>query len=385
MSSESLAAGAGAHSGGHTVTISTSKKLLGITAAAGLVFGLSACGQAPEAGGEGGAAETVDGFKPCMVSDEGGFDDKSFNQLGFEGLTKAAEELDVEYNKTESKSVSDYVANLDGLVDQGCTFIVSVGFMLSEPTVNAAKANPDVQFAIIDDWADNDGDGKTDADNIKPLVFDTAQAAFLGGYAAAAVSETGTVGTFGGGKIPPVTIFMDGFQLGVEHFNAENDADVKVLGWDVEKQDGQFTNEFKATDTAKQMAQGLLDQGADVLLPVGGPIYQSAGEAIRDSGGTAKLMGVDANVFNTDPKVQDILFTSIMKSMDVAVYDAAMEAAKGKFSTDPFVGVLENGGVSLSGFNSFEDSVPADLQSKLDEISADIIAGKIKVESPSSP
>ncbi|MBP6685028.1 MAG: BMP family ABC transporter substrate-binding protein [Leucobacter sp.] len=366
------------------MTISTTTKLIGLTAAAGLVLGLSACGQAPEAEG-GSDVEAVKGFKPCMVSDEGGFDDKSFNQLGFEGLTKAAEELDVKLGKTESKSASDYVANLDGLIGEGCTFIVSVGFMLSEPTVNAAKANPDVQFAIIDDWADNDGDGKTDADNIKPLVFDTAQAAFLGGYASAAVSETGTVGTFGGAKIPPVTIFMDGFQKGVEHFNKENSKDIKVLGWDFDKQDGQFTGEFAANDTAKQMAQGLLDQGADVLLPVGGPIYQSAGEAIRDSGGTAKLVGVDANVFDTDPKVQDILFTSIMKSMDVAVYDAAMEAAKDEFSPEPFVGILENNGVSLSSFNNFEDKVPADLQSTLDAISADIIAGKIKVESPSSP
>lgn len=367
------------------MTISTTKKMLGVTAAAGLVFGLAACGQAPEAGGEGGGAEAVAGFKPCMVSDEGGFDDKSFNQLGYEGLVKAADELDVKHGKTESKSASDYAANLDGLVSEGCTFIVSVGFMLSEPTVNAAKANPDVQFAIIDDWADNDFDGKTDADNIKPLVFDTAQAAFLGGYAAAANSETGTVGTFGGAKIPPVTIFMDGFQKGVEYFNSENGKDVKVLGWDFDKQDGQFTGEFAANDTAKQMAQGLLDQGADVLLPVGGPIYQSAGEAIRDSGGTAKLMGVDANVYDTDPKVKDILLTSIMKSMDVAVYDAAMEAAQGKFNTKPFVGVLENDGVSLSGFNDFEDKIPADLQAKLDEIKAGIIDGSIDAESPSSP
>lgn len=366
------------------MTISTTQKLIGLTAAAGLVLGLSACGQAPEAEG-GSDVEAVKGFQPCMVSDEGGFDDKSFNQLGYEGLQKAAAELDVKVIETESKSASDYAANLDGLVDAGCTFIVSVGFMLSEPTVNTAKANPDVQFAIIDDWADNDFDGTTDAPNIKPLVFDTAQAAFLGGYAAADLSESGTLGTFGGAKIPPVTIFMDGFQLGAEYYNEQNDADVKVIGWDVEKQDGQFTGEFAANDTAKQMAQGLLDQGADVLLPVGGPVYQSAAEAIRDSGGTAALMGVDANVFDTDPKVQDILFTSIMKSMDIAVYDAAMEAAKGNFSTDPFVGVLENEGVSLSGFNSFEDKVSDDLQDRLDKISAGIIDGSIKVESPSSP
>lgn len=365
------------------MSISQTKKLIGGVAAAGLVFALAGRGQAPEASG--GESTAVSGFKPCMVSDEGGFDDKSFNQIGFEGLQKAADELGVEIAKSESKSASDYAANLDGLVSEGCTFIVSVGFMLSEPTVETANANPDVQFAIIDDWADNDFDGETDAPNVKPLVFDTAQAAFLGGYAAASYSETGTVGTFGGAKIPPVTIFMDGFSDGVTHYNEQNGTDVKVIGWDVAAQDGQFTGEFAKNDTAKQMAQGLLDQDADVLLPVGGPIYQSAAEAIRDSGNTAALMGVDADVFVTDPSVGDLLLVSIMKGMDVAVYDAVMEAADDNFSTEPFVGVLENDGVSISGFHDFESKVKPELQSELDEIRAGIIDGSIKVESPSSP
>ncbi len=362
-----------------------SKKVLGGVAAAGMILGLAACGQAPEADGGAGGAEAVDGFKPCMVSDEGGFDDKSFNQLGSEGMKKAAEELGVEAKFTESKSASDYAGNLDGLVSEGCTFIVSVGFMLSAPTVEAANANPDVQFAIIDDWADNDFDGETDAPNIKPLVFDTAQAAFLGGYAAAAFSETGKVGTFGGVNIPPVSIFMDGFAMGVDHFNEENGANVEVKGWDVASQNGQFTEEFAANDVAKQMAQGLIDQGADVLFPVGGPIYQSAAEAIRDSGGNVALMGVDADVFETDPSVADLLLVSVMKGIDVAVYDAVMEASTGDFSTEPFVGTLENGAVGLSPFHEFESKVPSDLQSRLDEISAGIIDGSIKAESVSSP
>lgn len=361
------------------------KKLIGVTAAAGLIFGLAACGQAPEESGgdEGGAA--VANFKPCMVSDEGGFDDKSFNQLGSEGLKKAAAELGVDYTQTESKSASDYAGNLDGLVAEGCTLIVSVGFMLSAPTVEAALANPDVQFAIIDDWADNDFDGETDAPNVKPLVFDTAQAAFLGGYAAASFSETERVGTFGGVNIPPVSIFMDGFAMGVDHYNEENGANVQVFGWDVASQDGQFTNEFAANDVAKQMAQGLIDQGVDVLLPVGGPIYQSAAEAIRDSGGNVALMGVDADVFVTDPNVADLLLVSVLKGIDVAVYDAVMEAAADEFNTAPFVGTLENGGVGLSSFHDFETLISPELLDQLAAIEAGIIDGSINAESVSSP
>lgn len=359
----------------------------GALAATGLVLGLAACGAAPEeeeASGE-GSSNVVEGFKPCMVSDEGGFDDKSFNQLGFEGLNKAADELGVEVASTESASASDYASNLDGLVSEGCTFIVSVGFLLSEPTVEAAMANEDVDFAIIDDWADNDQDGETDAPNIKPLVFDTAQAAFLGGYAAAANSESGKVGTFGGAKIPPVTIFMDGFAMGVDYYNEEMGADVEVVGWDVDSQEGQFTNEFAANDTAKQMAQGIIDQGVDVLLPVGGPIYQSAAEAIRDSGGNIKLMGVDSDVYETDPTVADLLLVSIQKGMDVAVYDAVMEASAGDFSGEPFVGTLENEGVGISSFHDFESSVPEGLADELEAIRAGIIDGSIDAESVSSP
>ena len=240
------------------MTISRTKKLAGAAAAAGLLVALAGCGAAPEAAPSGDASdggEATSDFKACMVSDAGGFDDKSFNQLGLEGLTAASEELGFEIATTESQSESDYAANLDNLAAEGCNFIVSVGFLLSAPTVEAALANPEIEYAIIDDYADNDFDGETDAPNIKPLVFDTAQAAFLAGYASASYSESGIVGTFGGAKIPPVTIFMDGFQMGVEYWNEQKGEDVQVVGWDMETQEGQFTEEFLANDTAKQVAR----------------------------------------------------------------------------------------------------------------------------------
>ena len=345
------------------MTISRTKKLVGATAAAGLLVALAGCGSAPEDDTTDTAAEGMSDFKACMVSDEGGFNDKSFNQLGLAGLEQASEELGFEIATTESASASDYEANLDNLVAEGCDFIVSVGFLLSAPTVTAAQANPDVEFAIIDDWADNDFDGETDAPNIKPLVFDTAQAAFLGGYAAASYTESGKVGTFGGAKIPPVTIFMDGFQLGVEYYNEQNDTEVEVVGWDIESQEGQFTEEFAAN----------------------GPIYQSAAEAIRDSGGDIALMGVDADVYETDPSVADLLLLSILKGMDVAVYEAAVQAANDEFDVTPFVGTLENDGVGISSFHDFEDMVDPDLAAELEEIRAGIIDGSIDATSPASP
>jgi basic membrane protein A len=343
---------------------------------------LTGCAAAPEEGGD--SPEAID-FLPCMVSDQGGFDDHSFNELGLAGLEAAADSLGVTPKSVESASEDDYAPNIESLVGEGCDLIVTVGFLLSAATIDAAKANPDVKFAIVDDGLDTDFDGVSDVENGKPILFDTAQAAFLGGYAAAAYSKTGVVGTFGGIQIPPVTIFMDGFVDGVAYYNEVNGTNVKAIGWDKASQTGTFTGGFAAGVEAKTAAQGLLDQNADVLLPVGGPIYQSAAEAIRDKGGDIALIGVDADVYNTDESVQDILLTSIQKGVDAGVQAVVEAAAAGQFDNSNFVGTLENGSVGLAPFHDFESKVPADLQSQIDDIKAKIISGDIKVTSPSSP
>lgn len=372
------------------LTISRTKKLAGVAAAAGLLVALAGCGAAPETAptSSESAPEVVEGFTPCLVSDDGGFNDKSFNQSALEGMERAAEELGVEPIEVESSSANDYAPNLDNLIAEGCTFIVSVGFKLSADTIASATANPEVDYAIIDDWADADGDGTADAENIKPLMFDTVQAAYLGGYAAAAWSaEQGVnkVGTFGGIPIPPVTIFMDGFIDGVAKYNEDKGGSVETYGWDVDAQDGSFTGGFAANDTAKQTAQSILDQGVDVILPVGGPIYQSAGEAIADAGSDVVMIGVDSDLAKADPSVADIVLFSIMKRIDMAVYEATMQAATGDFDTTPYVGTLENEGVGLSGFGTFESQLPEGLTDELATLQEQIISGELEVTSPSSP
>ena len=372
------------------LNISTTKKLAGITAAAGLIFALAGCGSAPETTptGSGDAGGAVEGFKPCLVSDAGGWNDKSFNESAKNGMDKAASELGIESLELESTNDNDYAPNMETAVSEGCTLIIAVGFKLAAATVETANANPDIDFAIIDDYADTDFDGTTDADNIKPLVFNTAEAAYLGGYAAAAWSaESGVnkVGTFGGMQIPSVAVFMDGYQLGVEKYNEDKGANVQVFGWDAATQEGAFTGGFDANDTAKQTAQSVLDQGVDVILPVGGPIYQSAAAAIADSGKSTLMLGVDSDLAVVDPNVTDITLVSIMKAIDVAVYDATMAAAKGEFDVTPYIGTLENEGVKLSSFHDFESQLPAGLTDELTALQEAIIAGDIKVESENSP
>jgi basic membrane protein A len=336
---------------------------------------LAACGSAPEESGSTDGGEAASDYLPCMVSDFGGFDDRSFNQLGFEGLQAAAETLGVEYREVESQAETDYTSNLQNLVDEGCSTIVTVGFALAPAALESATANPDVEYVSIDDTVDQDFDGTTDAENIKPLIFDTAQAAFLAGYLSAGVSQTGVVGTFGGQEFPTVTIFMDGFAQGVAYYNEQKGTDVQVLGEDL------FTGGFEANDIARQTAQSLIDQNVDVLLPVGGPIYQSAAAAIRDSGREIALIGVDADVYETDPDVADLLLTSIRKGIDVATETAITEAGEGAFDATPYIGTLENEGVGLAPFHDWEDRVPAELATEVEELQAAIIAGDVTVES----
>ncbi len=370
------------------MTISTTRKLVGITAAAGLVLALAGCGTAPAPAPTSAGPSVQAGFKPCLVSDSGGFNDKSFNQSAKEGMDRAAKALGVKPTEVESKTDNDYKPNMDALVAAGCTYIVSVGFKLAAATIDAAKANPKLGFAIIDNNADPDNTGKPAAPNIKPLLFDTAQAAYLGGYAAAAwsaASGTNKVGTFGGLPIPPVTVFMDGFVDGVQKFNKDKSKNVQTFGWDVAAQKGSFTGGFAANDGAKQVAQGVLDQGVDVILPVGGPIYLSASAAIKDSGKKTVMLGVDSDLAVADPTVASQILVSIMKRVDNAVYAAVTSAAGGNFDATPYIGTLKNGGVALSSFHDFESKLPAGLTDELKKLSDQIQSGAITVQSPSSP
>jgi len=369
------------------VTLTTRKAgLSGLAILGASALVLTGCASAPETPTTPSDEPAGSDFYACMVSDQGGFDDKSFNQLGKVGLDRAASELGIEVNTAQSTTEDDYGPNIEAMVNDGCDMIVTVGFLLSAATIEAAKANPEIEFAIVDDGLDGDFDGKVDVDNGKPILFNTATASFLAGYAAAAYSKTGVVGTFGGMQINSVTIFMDGFFEGVQYFNKENGASVKVVGWDADAQTGVFNSEaFSAGVGAKTAAQGLLDQGADVLFPVGGPIYQSAAEAIREKGGDIALIGVDADVYETDPGVADLLLTSVLKQVDVGVFDVIKSAVEGSFDNTPYVGTIESGGVGIAPFHDFESKVPGDLGAKLEELKGKLVSGEITVDSPAIP
>ena len=318
------------------------------------------------------------GMKACEVTDVGGVDDKGFNQKAYKGVTDAADQLGVEAIVLESQAETDYAPNLQSFVDQGCSVIVTVGFLLGDATKEAANANPDIPFTIVD-YAYADGD--ITANNVLGQVFNTDEAAFLAGYLAAGTTKSGKVGTFGGVNIPPVTVFMDGFYYGVQKYNADNGTNVEVLGWDPKAQSGLFTENFESLDDGRTFAQNLVDEGADIVMPVAGPVGLGSA-ALATELGTDKLLiiGVDSDQFESDTANAGVYLTSVLKQMDVTTFNAIKAVVDGTFAGGVTVGTLENGGVSLAPFHDQDGAVSAELKAALDTIKAGIIDGSISVK-----
>ncbi|THJ67917.1 BMP family ABC transporter substrate-binding protein [Arthrobacter echini] len=343
---------------------------------------LSGCGAPPAEDASGGSeAGANPDYLGCIVSDSGGFDDRSFNQSSYEGLQMAQSDLGIQTNEAESQAQTDFGPNVDAMVADGCNLIITVGFLLADTTRDTAEANTETNFAIIDD-------NSIDLPNVKPIIYDTAEAAFLAGYAAAATTETGTVATYGGVNIPTVTIFMDGFAEGVDYYNEENDGDVELLGWDQDSQNGTFIGNFEDAAAGKTNTQNFINEGADIIMPVAGPVGSGTLDAVIEAnaaGEDVKAVWVDSDGYETAGKGQEFILTSVMKLMGDAVEEVITNDVDGEFDNSPYVGTLENGGVALAPFHDQEANVPAELQTTLDDLEAQIISGDITVDSAASP
>jgi len=133
------------------------------------------------------------------------------------------------------------------------------------------------------------------------------------------------------------------------------------------------------------VSTGLIDQRADIILPVAGPLFQGTAQAIQDSGKDVAIIGVDSDLFETAPEFKELYLTSVLKQMTDAVEQIITEAGNGDFTGEPYVGTLENKGVDIAPLHDWESKVDPALVTELEAIKADIISGKLKVESPSTP
>lgn len=337
------------------------------------------------------APEKPAALKVGFITDVGGIDDKSFNQTAWAGVDKAIKELGVQGKYLQSRQQTDYDKNITTFVQEGYPLIVTVGFLLGPDTAKGALANPKVNFAIVDyTYPDCWPGAKVGVEcgsekpipNVRGLAFQTDEAAFLAGYLAAGMSKTGKVGTFGGLQIPTVTIFMKGFQAGVEYYNAQNKTNVRVLGWDTKADKGLFAGSFTDPDKGRTAAKSLIDEGADVVLPVAGLTGNGAFTAAKAAGNVLAI-GVDVDQCKTVPDACPILLTSVVKNMDVAVFDTIKDMQTGAFKGGTnYVGTLKNNGVGIAPFNQLEGKIPDKLKKDLEQIKKDLIDGKIKTGVP---
>jgi basic membrane protein A len=327
-------------------------------------------------------------IKVGEVTDMGGVDDKSFNALGWKGVQDAMAQLGVEGKYIESTQQSDYAKNIQQLLTEKMDLIITVGFLLGVDTATAAKANPDSKFAILDytypDCWPGAVEGKdcgsaTDLANVRGLAFQTDQAAFLAGYLAAGVTKTGTVGTFGGIKIPTVTIFMKGYEAGVKYYNQVHGTTVKVLGWDEATQEGLFTGNFNSTDDGRSFATSLVQEGADVIMPVAGPVGLGSAAYCMESG-KCLIIGVDADWYDSAPEYRSVELSSVLKKIDVAVFKTIQDVVDGKFTAGTVTYTIADGGVDLAPYHDLDSQVPQTLKDEIAKAKADLISGAITVD-----
>ncbi len=336
----------------------------------------------------GPAATAAPKIKVGEVTDLGGVNDKSFNALGWKGVTDAVAQLKVDGKYLESSQQSDYAKNLQQLLSEKQDLIITVGFLLGVDTATVAKANPNQKFAIIDytfpDCYPGAVEGKdcgssVDLTNVRGLAFQTDQAGLLAGYLAAGMTKTGTVGTFGGIQLPTVTIFMKGYQAGVKYYNTKNGTSVKVLGWDEATQTGLFTGNFNSTDDGKSFATSLVQEGADIIMPVAGPVGLGSAAYCQTSA-KCLIIGVDTDWFVSAPEYNSVELSSVQKKIDVAVFKTIQDVVNGKFTGGTVTYTLKDGGVDLAPYHNFDSQVPQALKDGIAKAKADIISGALTVD-----
>jgi basic membrane protein A len=307
------------------------------------------------AGGGTGATETGGGepIQVGVVTDIGGLNDRGFNSLANKGLEDAKSQLGVEGRVLESKSDADYIPNLSELGDQGYDLVISVGFLMTDATAQAAEAYPDTTFAIVDSAFD------PAIPNAQGLLFKEQETGCLVGVVAALTSKTGTISWVGGQKIPPVDRFIAGYEFCAKDANP----DIQVSG--------DYSQEFVDQAPCKELALDQIDKGSDIVFQVAGGCGLGALDAAKEQGVWG--IGVDAD----QSFLGDHILTSAVKRVDVAVFKTIEAVQKGETvggGVTPF-GLAEDG----VGLGTVSSEVPQDVVDKAEEYRQMILDGSLQI------
>ena len=319
--------------------------------------------------GSAGATSMYHKTLACEVTDTGGVNDKSFNASAYLGLKEAAKVsklIKTEVQSTPSNGTeSTYQNEIGSFVSQKCNIIITVGFLMSDATWNAAQQNKSDHFAQVDNGNQSPGkDGVAvkpysgTAKNILGLTYETQQDAFLGGYEAAAYAAAHNaaapkVATYGGEQFSSVTYYMDGFYDGVQYYNTKMKpkVPVAVLGWNEKTQKGTFIGSFTDQTTAATDTTAFLGQGATTIFPVAGSdgLGTTAAVTTWNKAHTlqANVEWVDTDGCTNDPSNCNLFLSSVTKGVTASVKAAVLDQATGKFAGGDYIGTLKNGGAAF--------------------------------------
>ncbi|MBA3605155.1 MAG: BMP family ABC transporter substrate-binding protein [Acidimicrobiia bacterium] len=327
----------------------------------------------------GSMAPAVEAPAVGLLFDITGRGDRSFNDAAAAGLDQATSDLGAVGTESTPSSDGDRAERLAGLVDAGNDLVIGVGFLWQPALQAAAAETPDQLFALIDAVAIDDPDGDFEGPplpNVASLVFAEEQGSFLVGAAAALKSQTGTVGFIGGVETDLIKKFEAGFQAGAEAANP----DVEVLVQYI-TQPPDFAG-FNDPARGKEIAASMYGDGADVVYSAAGGSGLGALEAASEAGAPGEVwgIGVDSDVYNlVEPALQPYVLTSMLKKVDVAVFDTIEALTAGEFVGGVQTFDLASGGVDYSTTGGFVD----DIADQLDDFKQQIIDGEIEV--PTAP
>jgi basic membrane protein A len=299
-----------------------------------------------------------------VAFDTGGRGDGTFNDSAGRGLDKAVSELGVKKIELEATKDEDRASNLALLVQQKANPIIGVGFLFGDPMLALAKDNPNTTFAIVD--------SVVDAPNVRSLVFAENEGSFLVGAAAALKSKTGHIGFIGGQEIDLIKKFEAGYIAGAKAVNPDIKIESKYLG------PAGDNSAWGNVAGAKEIASGWYDAGADVIYTAAGGSGAGTIQAAVEA--NAWAIGVDSDQYLiAKPDEQKHILTSMLKHVDVAVFETIKAVADGDTKGGIITFDLKSDGVGYATSGGYLD----DVKDKLDAYKADIISGKIVV--PTKP
>lgn len=307
-----------------------------------------------------------------LSTDEGGINDKSFNQSANEGVEKAKKEFGVQYTAIEAQKKEDYEPNLQALIDDGANLTFAIGYQLADAVVKVAKNNPDANFCIVD--------SVVEADNVQSITFKEEEGSFLVGVIAGLMTKTNKIGFIGGKDQDTIVKFEAGFAAGVEAVNPEAakgliSADGKAPGLAVK-----YADSFSDTNKGYELAKSLYESGCDVIYHAAGGVgigmFQAA-KQFKDQGKEVWAIGVDMDQAKSLPEYSNIILTSMIKQVGNATYDAVKSQVEGTFKSGVKVLGIAEGGVGIADSTSVNTS--QDIIGKVQDYEGRIKKGEIKV------